>query len=333
MLLSVPRAHLGNQTTFTHYVSFGSSWLWDIFQTHLVFDDSFEKYCCCSVAKSCLTLCNPMNRSTPSLPALHCLLSLLKFISTESVKTSNHLILCHSLLLLPSIFPSIRVFSNESALRIRRPKYWSFSFSISPSNDYSRLISFRIYWFDLLTVQGTLKSLLQHHSSKASIFWHPAFFMAQLSHLYMTIGKTIVLTIQTFVSKVTSLLFNMLSLLCSSKERTSFNFVATVILEPKKMKAITFFSFSLSICHEVMGPDVIILVFWMLSFMSAFSLFSFTFIKRFASSSLLSAINVVESAYLRLLIFLQAILIPACAFHSALHLVFDDSFEKHYKLG
>ena len=116
MLLSVPRAHLGNQTTFTHYVSFGSSWLWDIFQTHLVFDDSFEKYCCCSVAKSCLTLCNPMNRSTPSLPALHCLLSLLKFISTESVKTSNHLILCHSLLLLPSIFPSIRVFSNESSL-------------------------------------------------------------------------------------------------------------------------------------------------------------------------------------------------------------------------
>ena len=155
-------------------------------------------------------------------------LSLLKFISTESVKTSNHLILCHSLLLLPSIFPSIRVFSNESALRMRRPKYWSFSFSISPSNDYSRLISFRIYWFDLLTVQGTLKSLLQHHSSKASIFWHPAFFMVQLSHLYMTTGKTIVLTIQTFVSKVTSLLFNMLSLLCSSKEQTSFNFVATV---------------------------------------------------------------------------------------------------------
>ena len=138
-------------------------------------------------------------------------LSLLKFTSTESVKTSNHLILCHSLLLLPSIFPSIRVFSNESALRIRRPKYWSFSFSISPSNDYSGLISFRIYWFDLLAVQGTLKSLLHHYGWQVSIFWHPAFFMVQLSHLYVSTGKTIVLAIQTFVSKVTSLLFNMLS--------------------------------------------------------------------------------------------------------------------------
>ena len=181
MLLSVPRAHLGNQTTFTHYVSFGSSWLWDIFQTHLVFDDSFEKYCCCSVAKSCLTLCNPMNRSTPSLPALHCLLSLLKFISTESVKTSNHLILCHSLLLLPSIFPSIRVFSSESALH-RWSKYWSFSFSTSPSNEYSGLISLRIDWLDLLAVQGTLKSLLQHHNSKASVLQYSVFFMVQRSH-------------------------------------------------------------------------------------------------------------------------------------------------------
>ena len=124
---------------------------------------------------------------------------------------SNHLILCHPLLLPLSIFPSIRVFSNESALPIRWPNYWSFSFIISPSNEYSGLISFRIDWFDLLTVQGTLKSLLQHHSSKASIFRHSAFFMVQLSHPYMTTGKTIALTRRTFVSKVLSLLFNVLS--------------------------------------------------------------------------------------------------------------------------
>ena len=124
---------------------------------------------------------------------------------------SNHLILYHSLLFLPSIFPSIRVFSSESVLCIRWPKYWGFSFSISPSNDYSQLISFRIDWLDLLAVQGTLKSLLQHHSSKASILQHSAFFMVQLSHSYMTTGKTIALTIGTFVGKVMSLLFNMLS--------------------------------------------------------------------------------------------------------------------------
>ena len=124
---------------------------------------------------------------------------------------SKHLIFCHPLLLLPSIFPRIRVFSNESVLYIRWPKYWSFSFSISPSNEYSGLISFRINWSDLLSVQGTVKSLLQHHSSKASIFWCSAFFMVQLSHPYMTTGKTLVLTRRTFVSKVMSLRFNMLS--------------------------------------------------------------------------------------------------------------------------
>ena len=124
---------------------------------------------------------------------------------------SNHLILCHTLLLLPSIFPSIRVFSSESVLCIRWPKYWSFSFSISPSSEYSRLISFRMDWLDLLAVQGTLKSLLQHHSSKASILWHSAFFIVQLSHPYMTTGKTIALTRWTFVGKGMSLLFNMLS--------------------------------------------------------------------------------------------------------------------------
>ena len=134
----------------------------------------------------------------------------LKLMSIESMMPSNHLILCHPLLLLPSILPSIRVFSNESALCIRRPEYWSFSFSISPSNEYSGLIFFRIDWFDLLAAQGTLKSLFQHHSSKASVLQHSAFFMVQLSHPYMTTGKTIALTRRTFVGKVLSLLFNML---------------------------------------------------------------------------------------------------------------------------
>ena len=134
--------------------------------------------------------------------------SSLKLTSIESVMSSNHLILCRPLLLLLSIFPSIRVFSNESALRIRWPKYWSFSFKISPSNEHSGLISFRMDWLDLLAVQGTLKSLLQHHSSKASILRHSPFFMVQLPHPYMTTEKTIALTRRTFVGKVMSLLFN-----------------------------------------------------------------------------------------------------------------------------
>ena len=135
--------------------------------------------------------------------------SSLRLTSIESVMPSSHLILCHPLLLLlPSIFPSIRIFSNESVLHIGWPKYWSFSFSISPSNEYSGLISFRMDWLDLLAIQGTLKSLFQHHSSKSSILQSSAFFIAQLSHPYMTIGKTIALTIQTFVDKVMSLVFN-----------------------------------------------------------------------------------------------------------------------------
>ena len=132
-------------------------------------------------------------------------------MSIELVMPSNHLILCHPLLLLPSIFPSIRVFSNESALCIRWPKYWSFSFNISPSNEHPGLISFRMDWLDILAVQGTRKSLLQHHSSKATILLHSAFFIVQLSHPYMTTGKTIALTRRTFVGKVMALLFNMLS--------------------------------------------------------------------------------------------------------------------------
>ena len=134
--------------------------------------------------------------------------SLLRFISIESVVPANHLIPCCPLLLLPSIFPSIRAFSSESVLHIRWPKYWSFSFNISPSNEYSGMISFRMDWLDLLAVQGTLKSLLQHHSSKASILQRSVFFMVQLSRPYMTTGKTIALTRRTFASKVMSLLFN-----------------------------------------------------------------------------------------------------------------------------
>ena len=136
--------------------------------------------------------------------------SSLKLMSIKLVMPSSHLILCRPLLLLPSIFPSIRVFSSESTLRIKWPKYWSFSFSISSSNEHPGLISFRMDWLDLLAVQGTLKSLLQHHSSKASILWHSAFFTVQLSHPYMTTGKSIALTRQIFVGKVMSLLFNML---------------------------------------------------------------------------------------------------------------------------
>ena len=142
--------------------------------------------------------------------------SLLKLMSINSVMPSNHLILCLPLLLLPSVFPSIRVFSNELVLYISQPKYWSFSFSICPSNEYSGLISFRIDWLDLLTVQGTLKSLLQHHSSKASILRCSAFFIVQLSHPYMTTGKKIALTRWTFVGKVMSLLFHMLSRLVTA---------------------------------------------------------------------------------------------------------------------
>ena len=177
---------------------------------------------------------------------------------------SNHLILCHPLLL-PSILPSIRVFSNELALRIRWPKYWSFSFNISPSNEYSGLISFRL---DLLAVQGTLKSLLQHYSSKASILWRSAFFIVQLSHPYMTTGKTIALMRPTFVGKVTSLLFNMLSRLVITFLPRSRHLLiswlqspSAVTLESPKIKSDTVSTVSPSICHEVMGLDVMILVF------------------------------------------------------------------------
>jgi len=181
---------------------------------------------------------------------------------------SSHLILCCSLFLLSSVFLGIRVFSNESGLCIRWPKYWSFSFSISPSNEYSGQISFRMDWLDLLAVQGTLKSLLQHHSSKASIHGHSAFFIVQLSHPYMTTGKTIALTRQTFVDKVISLLFNMLSRLVITflprSKRLLISWLqspSAVILEPPEIKSATVSTVSPSICHEVMGLDAMILVF------------------------------------------------------------------------
>ena len=180
----------------------------------------------------------------------------------------NHLIFFRSLLFLPSIFLSIRVFSNESALRIRWPKYWSFSFNISPFNKHLGLISFRMDWLDLLAGQGTLKSLLQNHSSKASILRRSAFFIVQLSHPHMTTGKTIGLTRQTFVDKVMSLLFNMLSRLVITFLPRSKRFLiswlqssSAVILKPRKTKSATIYTVSPSICHEVMGPDAMILVF------------------------------------------------------------------------
>ena len=180
----------------------------------------------------------------------------------------SHLNLCRPLLLLPSMFPSIRLFSSESVLCIKWPKYCSFNFNISPSNEYSGLISFRMDWLDRLAVQGTLKSLLQHHSSKASILWRSAFFIVQLSHPYMTTGKTIALTKWTFVGKVMSLLFNMLSRLVITffprSKRLLISWLqspSAVILEPPKIKSDTVSTVSPSIFHEVMGPDAMIFVF------------------------------------------------------------------------
>ena len=218
----------------------------------------FDKVQFSSFAQLCLTLCDPMNCSTPGLP-VH------PFI--ESVMPSSHLILCRPLLLLPPIPPSIRVFSNESTLHMRWPKYWSFNFSIIPSKEHIGLISFRMDWLDLLAVQGTLKSLLQHHSSKASILQRSV-FTVQLSHPYMTTGKNLALTRQTFVGKVMSLLFNMLSRLVITflprRKRLLISWLqspSAMILEPKKIKSDTVSTVSPSISHEVMGPDTVILKF------------------------------------------------------------------------
>ena len=221
-----------------------------------------------SVTQLCPTLCNPMNRSTPGLPVHHQLPEFTRLTPIESVMPSSHLILCRPLRFLPPIPPSIRVFSNESTLHMRWSRYWSFSFSMLPSKEILGLISFRMNWMDLLAVQGTLKSLLQHHSSKASILRRSAFFRAQLSHLYMTTGKTIALTRWTLVGKVMSLLLNMLSRLVMTflprSKRLLISWLqspSAVILEPKKIKSDTVSTVSPSISHEVMGPDAMIFVF------------------------------------------------------------------------
>ena len=213
-------------------------------------------------------------------------------MSIESEMLSNHRILYCPLLLLPPIPPRIRVFSNESALHIRWPNYWSFSFNISQSNEHPGLISFRMDWLGLLAVQGSLKSLLQHHSSKASILPLSAFFTVQLSHPHMTTGKTIALTRQDFVGKVMSLLLNMLSrLIIAFLPRSKHLLISwlqapsAVILESPLKKSDTVSTVSLSISHDVMGPDSRILAFRMLSFKPTFHLSSLTFIKRLLSSS------------------------------------------------
>ena len=209
-----------------------------------------------------------MDRSTPGFPVHHQLQSLLKLMSIESVMPSIHLILCCPLILTPLIFPSIRVFSDESVLHIRWPKYWSFNFNISSSSEHSGLISFKMDWLDLLAVQWTLKCLLQHHSSKASILRHSAFFIVQLLHPYMTTGKNIALKRRTFVGKVMSLLFNVLfRLVITFLPRSKclliswLQSLSALILEPPKIKSATVSTVSPSIYHEVMGLDAMILVF------------------------------------------------------------------------
>ena len=185
---------------------------------------------CCSLTSLCPTISDHMDCRMPGFPILRCLL---EFAQTH-VHQVGDAILCCPLVLLPSVFPRIRVFSNESVLHIRWPKYWSFSFSISPSDEYSGQISFRMDWLDLLAVQGTLKSLLQHHSSKVSVLWGSAFFVVQLSHPYMTTGR------QTFAGKVMSLLLNMLSrLVIASKEQASFNLINMCLSTQKKEELVT----------------------------------------------------------------------------------------------
>ena len=207
---------------------------------------------CCLVTKSCPIFLTPWTAAHQASLSFTISPSWLRFMSIKSVMLSNHLILCHPLLLLPSVFPSITDFSKELTLHIRWSKYWSFSFSISPSSEFSGLIFFSINWFDLLAIQGILKSLLQHHSSEASILQHSAFFMFQLSHPYLTTGKTIALTIRTFVSKAVSLLFNLLSrLVIAFLPRSKHLLISwlqsptAVILEPKKITSVIPSTFSL----------------------------------------------------------------------------------------
>ena len=275
-----------------------------------------------------------MNRSTPGLRVHY---QLPEFTQThvhwvgDAIQPSHPL----SSSLPPALnLAIIRFLANESALHTRWPEYWSFSFTISPSNEHPGLISFRMDWLDLLAVQVTLKSLLQHHSSNASILWHSAFFIVQLSNPYMNTGKTIALTRCIFADKVMSLLFNMLSrLVITFLPRSKHLLISwlqspsAMISEPSKNKSVTVSTVSPSVCHQVMGLDAMVLVFWMLSFKPIFSLSFFTFVNRLFSSSSLSAIRVVPSAYLRLLIFLLAILIPACASSSPAFLMMYSAYK------
>ena len=257
-----------------------------------------------SVTQSCPTLCDPIDHSMPNLPVHH---QLPEFTQTHVCWVGDAIQPSHPL---PSPSPPALNLSQHQGLfkwvssLHQVAKVLEFSFNIRPSNEHPGLLSFRMDLLDFLAVQGTLKSLLQHHSSKASILRHSAFFTVQLSHPYMTTGKTIALTRWTFVGKVTSLLLNMLSrLVITFLPRSKHLLISwlqspsAVILEPKNIQSATV---SLSICPEEMGPDAMIVIFWMLSFKPTFSLSSFTFIKRLFSTSSLSAIRVASSVYLRL---------------------------------
>ena len=263
------------------------------------------------------TLC-PHGLKHTRLSSPHNLPEFAQTHSIESVIPSNHLIICHSLLLLPSIFPSIRVLSNELALHIRWLKYWIFTFTIRPSNEYSGLISFRIERFELLVVQGILKSLLQHHSSKAPTLQHSASFIIQLLHLYMTTGNTIILTIWNFVGKGMFLLFNTLSrfVIAFLPRNKCLNFMSAVTISSdfgdQENKVCHRFHFSPSTCHEMMGPDAIIPVFWILNLKPYFSLSSLSLSSR-GYPVLLFLPCTVSPAYLKLLIYLLAMLIPPWA--------------------
>ena len=270
-----------------------------------------------SVAQSCRTLCNPMNRSTPGLPVHH---QLPEFTWTHVHWVGDAIQPSHSLSS-PSP-PAFNLSQDQSLFKWvsflhQVAQVLQFQLQVLPMNTQDW---FPLGWTGLISLQSKgLWSLLQHHRSKVSILWHSPFFIVQLSHPYMTTGKTIALTRQTFVDKVMSLLFNMLSrLVITFLPRSKCLLISrlqspSVILEPRKIKSATVSTVFPSISHEVMGPDAMILVFWKLSFKPTFWLSSFTFIKRLFSSSSLSAIRVVSSAYLRLLIFLPAVLIPACA--------------------
>ena len=287
-----------------------------------------------SVTQLCPTLCDPMKRSTPGLPVHH---KLPEFIQTSVNRVTDGIQPSH---LLSSPYPPVPNHSQHQGLfqwlnsTHELTKYWSLSFSISPSNEHPGLISLRVDRLYLLAVQGTLKSLLQYHSSKASILQCSAFLTVQLSHPYMFTGKTIALIRWTIVRKAMSLFFNMLSTWVKTFLPRSKHLLiswlqspSAVILKPPKIKSDTVSTVSPSISHEVMGADAMILVFWMLSFKSTFSLSSFTFIKRLFSSSLVSAIRVVSSAYLRLLIFLPEILTPACASSSPAFLMMYSAYK------